>query len=206
MNEIIQKEDVIAVIKSFLETNDGDESTTAIILGIGGELLDVSSDKMLEILDGADDTIPRKKMQMCARFKLEGNNIASVYTGGFNFTVNGKDIPFDFDASGTHKQITGEWFYESGYGAFFNEFVISDVYDNELCKIGVNPFKIDAKMLASATFINEFYVEALDNSGEELSVRVQLVDIYFDDRDSGERYYVNKDVVEDFNQRALTDE
>lgn len=80
------------------------------------------------------------------------------------------------------------------------------MYDSELRKLGVNPYKINAKKLASATAINEFYVEALDHNGEELSVRVQIIDIYFEDRDSGERYYLSKDVVEDFNQRALIDE
>ena len=80
------------------------------------------------------------------------------------------------------------------------------MYDNELRELGVNPCRIDAKKLASATSINEFYVEALDKSGEELSVRVQIIDIYFEDRDSGERYYLGKDVIEDFNQRALIDE
>lgn len=206
MNEIITKEDVIAVIKSFIDVNDGDEATAAIILGIGGELLDISSDKMLEALGRADSIGLKPKMQMIARFNLQGHNINDVYTGGFNFTIDGKDIPFDFDASGTNKQITGEWLYESGYGAFFNEFTISDVYDSELRKLGVNPYKINAKKLASATAINEFYVEALDHNGEELSVRVQIIDIYFEDRDSGERYYLSKDVVEDFNQRALIDE
>ncbi len=204
MNEIIAKEDVIAVIKSFIDVNDGDEATEAVILSIGGELLDVSSDKMLALIK--DGVGSKPKMQMIARFNLQGFGIDAVYTGGFNFTISGKNIPFDFDASGTSKQITGEWLYESGYGAFFNEFSLSDVYDNELHELGVNPYKIDAKKLASATAINEFYVEALDKSGEELSVRVQIIDIYFEDRDSGERYYLSKDVIEDFNQRALIDE
>lgn len=204
MNEIITKEDVIAVIKSFIDVNDGDEATEAVIFSIGGELLDVSSDKVLELIKDGVDSKP--KMQMIARFNLQGFDIDTVYTGGFNFTINGKNIPFDFDASGTSKQITGEWLYESGYGAFFNDFAISDVYDNELRELGINPYKIDAKKLASATAINEFYVEALNESGEELSVRLQLIDIYFEDRDSGERYYLSKDVIEDFNQRALIDE
>ena len=204
MNEIITKEDVIAVIKSFIDVNDGDEATVAVILSIGSELLDVSSDKMLELLN--DGVGAKPKMQMVARFNLQGFGIDAVYTGGFNFTINEKNIPFDFDASGTNKQISGEWLYESGYGAFFNEFTVSEVYDNELRELGVNPYKIDAKKFASATAINEFYVEALDKNGEELSVRVQIIDIYFEDRDSGERYYLGKDVIEDFNQRALIDE
>lgn len=202
MNEIISKDDVIAVIKSFVDINKGDEPMTAIILNIGSELLDVSNDKIFEMIYTSDDTIPRKKMQMIARFNLAGINIKSVYTGGFAFTINGKSIPFDFDAGGTLKQITGEWLYESGYGPFFNEFNISDVYDNELRKMGVSPSEIDAKMLASTTYINEFYVEAFDSIGEEIVARIQIIDIYFEDIDNDERYYVRKDVIEDFNQRV----
>lgn len=51
MNRLILPEDVIQVIKSFLSCNDGDEATESLILSIGSELLDVSVDTLLEMLE-----------------------------------------------------------------------------------------------------------------------------------------------------------
>lgn len=50
MNTIIEKEDIIAVIKSFMDINAGDEASEELILAIGAELLDVSSDTMNEMV------------------------------------------------------------------------------------------------------------------------------------------------------------
>lgn len=46
----IEKEDIIAVIKSFMDINAGDEASEELILAIGAELLDVSSDTMNEMV------------------------------------------------------------------------------------------------------------------------------------------------------------
>ena len=48
MNQVIFPEDVDAVIKSFMLVNEGDEATETLILAIGAELLDISSDTMIE--------------------------------------------------------------------------------------------------------------------------------------------------------------
>ena len=48
MNTMIFPEDVDNVIQSFLMVNEGDEATEALILAIGAELLDISSDEMAE--------------------------------------------------------------------------------------------------------------------------------------------------------------
>ena len=48
MNTMIFPEDVDNVIQSFMLVNNGDEATEALILAIGAELLDISSDTMLE--------------------------------------------------------------------------------------------------------------------------------------------------------------
>lgn len=50
MNKLIEPDDVIAVIKSFLDINTGDEATEDLLLAVGAELLDVSSDTMNEII------------------------------------------------------------------------------------------------------------------------------------------------------------
>ena len=43
--------DVISIIKSFFDANRGDESTENIILAIGAELLNISTDAMYEAID-----------------------------------------------------------------------------------------------------------------------------------------------------------
>lgn len=51
MNEIITPEDVVAVVKSFLTCNEGDETTECLMLSIGAELLDVSEETLIEMID-----------------------------------------------------------------------------------------------------------------------------------------------------------
>ena len=52
MNIYITPDDVIAVIKSFLSCiKSNNETDSALILTIGAELLDVSIDKLLEMLE-----------------------------------------------------------------------------------------------------------------------------------------------------------
>ena len=51
MNTLIFPEDVTNVIQSFYMCNDGNESTTDLILAIGAELLDISIDTMLEMIN-----------------------------------------------------------------------------------------------------------------------------------------------------------
>ena len=51
MNEIIMPEDVIMVIKSFLSCNSGDEATECLILSIGAELLDVSEEALMKMIE-----------------------------------------------------------------------------------------------------------------------------------------------------------
>ena len=50
MNKLIMPEDVVAVMKSFLAYNDGDEATECLILAIGAELLDVSEEALIEMI------------------------------------------------------------------------------------------------------------------------------------------------------------
>lgn len=50
MNNVIFPEDVANVVKSFYSVNAGDEATETLIISIGAELLDISHDKMLEMI------------------------------------------------------------------------------------------------------------------------------------------------------------
>lgn len=51
MNTMIMPEDVIEVIKSFLACNEGDEATECLILSIGAEMLDVSEETLMKMIE-----------------------------------------------------------------------------------------------------------------------------------------------------------
>lgn len=48
MNKAIFPDDVMGIIKNFMDCNAGDEATKNIILAIGAEILDISVDTLLE--------------------------------------------------------------------------------------------------------------------------------------------------------------
>lgn len=54
MKDYIKTKNVVAVIQAFLGCNAGDEATEALIINIGCEILGISQDEMLEILDVKD--------------------------------------------------------------------------------------------------------------------------------------------------------
>lgn len=51
MNTMITPADVVEVIKSFLACNEGDEATECLILSIGAEMLDVSEETFMEMIE-----------------------------------------------------------------------------------------------------------------------------------------------------------
>lgn len=50
MYTLIPQEDVVNVIRHFFRINEGDESTSELILCIGAELLGISVDNMMELI------------------------------------------------------------------------------------------------------------------------------------------------------------
>ena len=57
MNKVLLSEDIIGVIRSFYLCNDGDESTTDLILSIGSVLLGISQDAVLEMITSINPCI-----------------------------------------------------------------------------------------------------------------------------------------------------
>ena len=51
MTHTLTGAEVLCVLKHFITANKGDEATECLIISIGAELLDVSQDRMLELLD-----------------------------------------------------------------------------------------------------------------------------------------------------------
>lgn len=51
MNHLIEAEDVVEAAKSFLDCNRGDEATENLIIAMCCELLDVSQDQFMEMIN-----------------------------------------------------------------------------------------------------------------------------------------------------------
>lgn len=130
----------------------------------------------------------------------------AISVGGFEFVVNGKVIPFDFDASGC-TPTNGIYEYESGYGPFYNDFEISECFHDEIRALGLNPDDISAEYLSKVSEIRDFYINFEDkemrerDNGED-DLWVELLDLCFIDRDTSETYPVDKSVLNAYNRSA----
>lgn len=51
MNAVIVKDDVIGVLTDFLKLNKGDECTQDLLISFAAELLDVSSDSLVDYIN-----------------------------------------------------------------------------------------------------------------------------------------------------------
>lgn len=161
------------------------------------------------------------KIQMNADFKLyqkdsngffrqlTKDDLDEVCPGGFTFEIDGKAISFDWDSHSTNEEV-GIFHYESGYGPFFNDFEISDCYDEEYEELGLKREDITAEFLASVTNINDFYInlvlkgedgdcDAGDNSDPNAEFFVEILSINFEDRETGDAFQVRKKVIKNYN-------
>ena len=155
------------------------------------------------------------KMIMTARFKLlqkgceaplTEDDIGDMSIGGFNFTVDGKTFGFDFDASACSMVEPGIFEYESGYGPFFNDFEISEDFEEEIREAGLERLNLSAEFMASVERIDEFFVwftdkddtKECDNGGNDYYV--ELLWINFTDRDTVKGYDVKEKVIKKYNK------
>lgn len=161
------------------------------------------------------------KMEMYAEFtmnKIESGKVVpihphkdtSVSVGGFEFVVDGKTVPFDFDASGCCEN-NGVYTYESGYGPFFNDFEISKAFHEELRELGLNMRKMTAKFLSRVSEIREFYVNFEDEDMKEQDngnggIWIELRKMSFTDRRSAKCHHVPFSVLEKYNRSVRPSE
>lgn len=154
------------------------------------------------------------KMEMFAEFTmntLKDGKVVPVFphkdttvsVGGFEFVVDSKTVPFDFDASGCSER-DGVYTYESGYGPFFNDFEISEAFHEELRELGLNLRKVTAKFLSRVSEIREFYVnfedEDLKEKDNSKDIWVELKRMCFTDRRGVKSHFVPDAVLEAYNR------
>ena len=164
------------------------------------------------------------KISMVADFKILKNNngqfvpvtndtIHSISIGGFSFDVNDTSIPFDWDGFSGNEE-NGVYRFETGKGFLFNDYELSDCYDDAYKDIGIDKESITAEFLASSEHIEEFFVDFLEkgtdnevgighyleNSSKDAVYKLELVNLVFVDVDSYKEFSVKSDVISAFNK------
>lgn len=126
--------------------------------------------------------------------------------GGYYFVINGKEIPFDWDAF-SGKEDDGIFEFETGYG-IYNDFELSDCYDSDYEQLGISRADITAEFLASVEQIKEIHMDFIDENGDECNFgwneadedfKIKLLEVSFSDLDSLEEYTVNQEILDKFN-------
>lgn len=128
--------------------------------------------------------------------KLDQNEIESVSFGGYDFEIDGKNVPFDFRgfSASIKNDEKGDYFllYTAESGFFKNTDIDFETYKEQYDQLDLKNEDITAKFLASATKINEFYFE-IDTDKNPIS-KLELVELCFID-ENGDEYNINPDLL-----------
>lgn len=129
--------------------------------------------------------------------------------GGFDFVIQEKSFPFDFESWSA--KITGinrenntlSIDYFSGDGGMIKcDNIDFDIYKEYYDKAGFTKDDINAGILASVSDISEFYVSMTekDSENDELIDHIVINEICFiDENDIG--YYASKPIIDNFNSK-----
>lgn len=142
---------------------------------------------------------------------LSMREIPWISVGGFCFIVDGKEIPFDWEAEAVNEMEPGVFKYESGYGPFSNDHMLIDVYLEDYKKLGLEIGDITAEFLSKTSKIQEFHinfdtkevddVEAGYADTPESSYLVELLNIWISDSLKPDKEYaVSQEVLKEFNR------
>lgn len=145
---------------------------------------------------------------------LENNELMSLTVGGFDFEIDGKNIPFDFEDHCISEAICngnkekGLWSYTGGEGGFFKSYSLDDCYDEDYIKMGISRDMLSAYYLSKVSKINEIFVEWQIMNFDECDITAENVvllvqDIRFTDIETGKTYIVLEDVIRDFNEKNV---
>lgn len=145
---------------------------------------------------------------------LENNELMSLTVGGFDFEIDGKNIPFDFEDHCISEAVyngnkeKGLWSYTGGEGGFFKSYKLDDCYDEDYIKMGISRDMLSANYLSKVSKINEIFVEWQIMNFDECDITAESVvllvqDIRFTDIETGKTYIVLEDVIRDFNEKNV---
>ena len=139
------------------------------------------------------------------------DNISCLSIGGFTFDIEDNAVSFDWDASSGDEE-NGIFHFETGWGPFFNDFELTDCFDDDYEEMGIKREEISAEFLASVHHIQEFFIGFDDENGDECTAgwysdnskdgfyKVKLLSMTFEDMESTERYQVLSEVLDKYNK------
>lgn len=130
---------------------------------------------------------------------LSNEEAQAVSVGGYSFEINGDLIPFDWDCFyGTESEKI--FCFATGRGLLWNDYEISDCYDEEYEEIGITRETLTAEFLASVESIEEFYVQYDSDFESENDFFIELLEVSFYDLETEKEYFVAQSVLDEFNQ------
>ena len=138
---------------------------------------------------------------------LTKENTDGLSIGGYEFVINGKEIPFDWDAF-VGSEEDGVFEFETGHG-WFNDYDLSECYDEDYDQLDISRDDITAQFLASVEQIKEVHMNFLDENGEECDFgwnedaedfKIKLLEVSFSEVESDKEYKVRQEVLDKFNE------
>ena len=142
---------------------------------------------------------------------LSNEEAKAVSIGGFSFEIGEYTIPFDWDAfSGTERDKI--FYFETGRGLLWNDYEISECYDEQYKEIGIEKGHITAEFLASVDHIDEFFVDfdGIDSNtynigryaenNNDAQYKINIIEMSFLDLMTQNEYQVAQNVIDKYNK------
>lgn len=138
---------------------------------------------------------------------LSKKEVNGLSIGGYYFVIQGKEIPFDWDAFCGDEE-DNIFNFTTGYGFAWNDFNLSDCYDEDYAALGITRENINAEYLASVDEITEFHINFIDEDDDECDLgsngsidqyKIKLLKIVFTNVDTGDSFEVRQDILDKFN-------
>ena len=141
---------------------------------------------------------------------LSSDDVQHMSIGGFSFEIGDDLIPFDWDAFLISEE-DNIFHFETGRGLFFDDYEISNCYDEEYEEIGITREEIAAEFLASVKCIEDFFVNFDDSNGNEHSIgwcadnvknsqyKINILELLFVDIETKNEHKVSKYVLNKYN-------
>ena len=143
--------------------------------------------------------------------QIHNDETDALSIGGFSFDIDEYSIPFDWDAfSGS--EYDDMFCFETGTGWFWNDYELTDCYDEDYAEMGLTKEDITAELLSSVHHIEEFFVYFEDTDGKEQGFgayydnvdepeyKVKIIDMVFVDMDTQNEYPVAQEVIDKYNR------
>lgn len=115
-------------------------------------------------------------------------------------------ISFDWDAFAGDEE-NNIFSFQTGYGFLFDDFELSDCYDEDYEALNLTRESITAEFLASVEKINEFHINFINENDKEIDLgynddeqyKIKIMLIEFVDVNTGNVYKVNQNVIDKYN-------